>query len=152
MGGMGGLSTSVSRPSEFVTSVCKGQEGLQDTTGLTAATRNTVQANETLIFRPVYSYKSENWREEITFKNRASAKAHFGKLGWGQTNSDAEKEGEVQKEQEAYAKQDIELPYHYTTAEEDVGTEDDSEDTAEDVVSAISPCSYQACLDGADNL
>jgi hypothetical protein len=152
MSGMGGLLTSVSRPSEFVTSVCKEQEGEQDTTGLTAATRNTVQANETLVFRPVYSYKSENWREEITFKNRASAEAHYGKLGWGQTDSNAEKKQEEQEVQEKQEEQDIELPYRYTTAEEDVETEDDSENTTEDVVSTLSRCSYQACLNGANNL
>jgi hypothetical protein len=127
MGGTGGLSTSISRPSEFITSVRREQEGDGDTTQLTASLRNTLLENKPRVFRPSYSHQSENWREEITFKNAASAEAHYGKGGLGQAYSNPDEE-----------EQEIEMPYRYTAAEAEVETEEDPDDTEEEVVSTSS--------------
>lgn len=117
-----GLSTTVTRTSEFITSVPKQKPAKQDSIRMTAAERNALKDKSEPTFRPTYSYQSKNWREELTF-NRASAQAHFGQEAWDMTQSGERKQ------------QAIEMPYCYTTADEDVETESDPDEIDEKVVS-----------------
>jgi hypothetical protein len=135
MGGMDGgirLSTTVSRPSEFITSIHQPEGGENgDVTRLPGSIRNTLRGIKPRVettFQPSYSYKSETWREDITFKNEVSAKTHYRTGGWGETSFAATNK----RKQE-----DIELPYTFTAADEDVSTDSDPDERDEEVVSTI---------------
>ncbi|KAH8779349.1 hypothetical protein BGZ57DRAFT_1004104 [Hyaloscypha finlandica] len=140
MGGMDGgirLSTTVSRPSEFITSIHQPQGGENgDDTRLPGSIRNTLRGVKPRVettFQPSYSYKSETWREDITF-NEVSAKTHYRTGGWGETSFAAKNK----RKQE-----DIELPYTFTAADEDVSTDSDPDERDEEVnifATAELPC------------
>lgn len=117
-----GLSTTLLPTSEFITSVPKQKPAKENTIRMTVAERNALKNKTEPTFRPTYSYESKDWREELTF-NRASAQAHFGQEAWDMTQSDEGKQ------------QVIEMPYCYTTADEDVETESDPDDIEQVVVS-----------------
>ncbi len=133
-----GLSTTLLPTSEFITSVPKPKPAKGDAIRLTAAERNALKNKTEPTFRPTYSYESKYWREELTF-NRASAQAHFGQEAWDMTHSGEGKQ------------QVIEMPYCYTTADEDVETESDPDDIEQEVVSTsfvlLSPTLMQQSID-----
>jgi hypothetical protein len=138
MGGMDSgirLSTTVSRPSEFITSIHQPQGGENgDATGLPGSLRNTLRGIKSRVettFQPSYSYKSETWREDITFKNAVSAKTHYRTGGWGETSFAGTNKRKLE---------DIELPYTFTAADEDVSTDSDPDERDEEVVSAFFYC------------
>jgi hypothetical protein len=138
MGGMDSsirLSTTVSRPSEFITSIHQPQGGDNgDATRLRGSVRNTLRGIKPRVettFQPSYPYKTETWRKDITFKNAASAKTHYRTGGWGETSF-----AETKKRKQ----EDIELPYIFTAADEDVSTDSDPDERDEEVVSTFFFC------------
>jgi hypothetical protein len=132
MGGMrsaGILSTNVSRPSEFITSISKFQGGNANTTQLPPSFRNTLRETKPCLkfeFQPSYSYESKTWREEITFKNAASAKAHYSQ-GWGQILFTTPIKRKIEE---------IETPYSFSSADGEHSTESDPDERDQEVVSA----------------
>ncbi|KAE9369346.1 hypothetical protein N431DRAFT_493162 [Stipitochalara longipes BDJ] len=106
------------RPSEFITSV-KPQQGVyQDSTQIQLAASNTVIGTETSTkptFKPSYSHQAKDWKKEISF-NTKSAIAHYNLGGGKAWLSDKQKQ------------EDIEVPYSFTPADEDVSTESDPDD------------------------
>jgi hypothetical protein len=133
-----GLSTTELPTSQFITSVPKQKPAKKDAIRMTVAERNALKNKTEPTFRPTYSYESKNWREELTF-NRASARAHFGQEAWDMTSFGEENQ------------QVIEMPYCYTTADEDVETESDPDEIDKKVVSTspvlLKPTLMQQSID-----
>jgi hypothetical protein len=132
MGGMessGGLSTRPHlRPSQFITSVGQQVTFYQNTAQLSDSTSYDLKETKPLVkstFQPSYSHKSENWREEICFKNAASAEVHYGKGLAERSFSEPNK----RKQEE------IEVPYSFHIDDEDLSTESDPDDREEVIVS-----------------
>jgi len=129
MDGTDGLSTTPHLPpSKFITSVSEQRAAKQNSTLPPSRVRNSFNGTKTPVqsaFQPSYDFASPDWRDDITFKNPASAEANFG-TGSG--------EGSLRKSKKR-KQEEIEVPYSFTTADEDAPTESDPDEREEEIVS-----------------